>query len=58
MRGGIMIKLYNGNCLEVMQELIKQGIKVDTIITSPPYNMNLRVCGGRYMSRCSWKGHD
>ena len=53
-----MIRLYNGNFLEVMQELIKQGIKVDTIITSPPYNMNLRVCGGRYMSRCSWKGHD
>lgn len=31
------IKLYNGDCLEVMQELIKQGAKVDAIITDPPY---------------------
>jgi len=30
-------KLYNGDCLEVMDELIKQGIKVDAIITDPPY---------------------
>ena len=27
------IKLYNGVCLEVMDDLIKQGIKVDAIIT-------------------------
>ena len=31
------VKLYNGDCLEVMDELIKQGIKVDAIITDPPY---------------------
>ena len=30
-------KLYNGDCLEVMDELIKEGIKVDAIITDPPY---------------------
>jgi len=30
-------KLYNGDCLEVMDYLIKQGIKVDAIITDPPY---------------------
>ena len=31
------IKLYNGDCLEVMDQLIKDGIKVDAIITDPPY---------------------
>ena len=30
-------ELYNGDCLEVMDRLIKQGIVVDTIITDPPY---------------------
>ena len=33
------IKLYNGDCLEVMDELIEQGIKVDAIITDPPYGV-------------------
>lgn len=32
-----MIKLYNGDCLEVMDDLIKQEIKFDAIITDPPY---------------------
>ena len=31
------IKLYKGDCLEVMDELIEQGIKVDCILTDPPY---------------------
>lgn len=31
------IKLYNGDCLEVMDQLIADGIKVDAIITDPPY---------------------
>ena len=30
-------KLYNGDCLEVMDKLIEQGLKVDAIITDPPY---------------------
>lgn len=30
-------KLYHGDCLEVMDELIANGIKVDAIITDPPY---------------------
>ena len=32
-----MYKLYNGDCLEVMDKLIEEGIKVDCIITDPPY---------------------
>ena len=31
------INLYKGDCLEVMDRLIEQGIKVDAIITDPPY---------------------
>lgn len=30
-------KLYNGNCLEIMDKLIEEGIQVDAIITDPPY---------------------
>ena len=31
------IQLYNGDCLEVMDKLIERGVKVDAIITDPPY---------------------
>lgn len=30
-------KLYQGDCLEVMDKLIEEGVKVDAIITDPPY---------------------
>lgn len=32
-----MCKLYLGDCIEIMQDLIKQGIKVDAVIADPPY---------------------
>ena len=32
-----MYELYNGDCLEVMDRLIEEGIKVDMILTDPPY---------------------
>ena len=32
-----MTALYNGDCLEVMDDLISQDIKVDAIICDPPY---------------------
>ena len=31
------MKLYNGECLETMDLLIEQGVKVAAIITDPPY---------------------
>lgn len=31
------INLFNGDCLEVMDKLIEQGVLVDVIITDPPY---------------------
>ena len=39
-----MIDLYNGDCLEVMDELIARGVVVDAIITDPPYGT----------TACSW----
>ena len=30
-------QLYHGDCLEVMDQLIAQGVKVDAIICDPPY---------------------
>ena len=30
-------KLYKGDCLEVMDQLIEQEIKVDMILCDPPY---------------------
>ena len=35
-------KLYKGDCLEVMDKLIKQNVKVDAIITDPPYGIDYR----------------
>lgn len=32
-----MNKLFNGDCLEIMDQLISESIKVDAIITDPPY---------------------
>ena len=32
-----MSKLIHGDCLEEMENLIKQGIQIDAVITDPPY---------------------
>ena len=32
-------KLFKGDCLEVMDKLIENGVKVDAIITDPPYQI-------------------
>ena len=32
-----MYKLYNGDCLEVMDKLIEEGIEIDCILCDPPY---------------------
>jgi len=41
-------KIYQGDCLEVMDRLIEQGVKVDAIITDPPF---LHVKGGMKSKR-------
>ena len=44
-----MFKLYNENCLDTLARMNNNS--VDLVITSPPYNMNLRISKGRYHSR-------
>lgn len=45
------IRLYNGDCLGVMSKLIENGIRVDAVITDPPYNIardnNLHTMKGK-----------
>ena len=39
------VKLIQGDCLTIMQDLIDDDIKVDLVVTSPPYD-NLRTYNG------------
>ena len=41
--------IYNENCLETTKRLKDKSI--DLVVTSPPYNLNLRVRNGEYCSR-------
>ena len=34
------IQLFQGDCLEIMDKLVEQGVKVDCVITDPPYNIS------------------
>lgn len=42
-------KIYNENCLDTLKKMKDNSI--DLVITSPPYNMNLRISNGKYHSR-------
>lgn len=44
-----MITLILGNCLDVLKQMSDNSI--DCVVTSPPYNMNLRIRNGKYCSR-------
>ena len=46
-----MSKLYNVECNEYMKTAIERELHFDYCITSPPYNMNLRIRDGKYISR-------
>lgn len=37
-----MNKYVNGDCLDVMQEMIDNKVKIDCVITDPPYGINYR----------------
>ena len=43
------IQLHNKNCLDVLNKM--ESDSVGMTITSPPYNMNLRIRNGKYCSR-------
>jgi site-specific DNA-methyltransferase (adenine-specific) len=56
-------ELYNGDCLEVMDRLIAEGVKVDAVITDPPYNIardnNFHTMGRSGIDFGEWdKGFD
>jgi site-specific DNA-methyltransferase (adenine-specific)/modification methylase len=42
-------KVYNEDCLATLKNIDDKAI--DLVITSPPYNMNLRIRNGQYCSR-------
>jgi len=41
------IELYKGDCLEVMDKLIEDGVKVELIVTDPPYDIKNTKAGGK-----------
>lgn len=41
--------IYNEDCMDTMSKMDEDS--VDIIVTSPPYNMNLRIRNGKYCSR-------
>jgi len=49
------IKIYCGDCLEVMKEFPDKYF--DCVITSPPYNMRLHIRDGGYIDRREFGGH-
>lgn len=42
-------RIYNESCLETLKRMGDNS--VDIVVTSPPYNMNLRIRNGKYCSR-------
>ena len=46
------VKLINGDCIEEMQKLIDDDVKVDLVLTDPPYLMNYHT------GRIKDKSHD
>lgn len=57
------IRLYNADCLEIMDRLIEKEVKVDLILTDPPYNItrnnNFNTMGRTGIDFGDWdKGFD
>ena len=49
-----MIEILNDSCLDVMDKMIAENIKVDAIITDPPYQIdNIVASDGSKSSRLS-----
>ena len=42
-------KIYHESCIDTLKRIPNNSI--DLVITSPPYNMNLRIRNGKYCSR-------
>lgn len=57
------VQIFNGDCLNVIDELIGNGVVVDAIITDPPYNIardnNFKTMGRSGIDFGEWdKGFD
>ena len=53
-----MIRLMQGDCLERMDCLIAEGVKVDAIITDPPFNIVEKIGNNIHLFRQSAKQKD
>ena len=53
-----MLKVINGDCLANMDKLIEHGVKVDTIITDPPFNIVEKIGKNIHLFRQSEKQKD
>ena len=53
-----MIKLLQGDCLDHMDKMIAEGIKVDAIITDPPFNIVEKIGKNIHLFRQSEKQND
>lgn len=42
-----MIEILQGDCRDVMRSLIERGVRVDAIVTDPPYELTSKRPGGR-----------
>ena len=45
----LLNKIFNESCIETMKKIPDDFVQV--VVTSPPYNMNLRIRNGEYCSR-------
>ena len=52
-------EFYNENCFDTLTKMKEDGMKIDIVLTSPPYNMTKRKGGyadtGRYDVYQDWK---
>ena len=46
-----IIQFHHESCIDTLNKMIQDNQKVDLVVTSPPYNMNLRIRNGKYCSR-------
>ncbi len=37
-----MIQIYHANAFEIIKDFYQQNLKVDAIITDPPYNISVK----------------
>ena len=55
-------EFYNENCFDTLTKMKEDGMKIDIVLTSPPYNMTKRKGGvsdgGRYDVYNDWKSEE